>query len=82
MKETLTLVARGLIFGGAFGASVGQYIGHYAGNQWQWTIGLLSIGVILGLLVCFGIAMSHGNYKISKLPKKDSRINEHKISIG
>ncbi len=55
MKDTISLIGRGLILGGGFGASIGQFFGGYTGDNWQ-LIGVMTIvGIVVGMASVLGI---------------------------
>ena len=75
MKDTISLILRGIIFGGAFGAKIGALISFRSSDPWTWISTMLFIGILVGLASCIGIALSSQLEKGTRNRKSMMAIN-------
>ena len=71
MRDTIALILRGILFGGAFGAKVGALVGMSGSDPWYWISTLMVTGILIGLACCFGIALGS---QLEEKKKKQSII--------
>ncbi|MFY0689283.1 MAG: hypothetical protein JXQ90_19085 [Cyclobacteriaceae bacterium] len=76
MKNTFSLLMRGIILGGGFGASFGQYLGTIAGDQSQMITNMMFFGMLIGIIACLGI-LSNSSTPDNQRKRNSSSMKKH-----